>query len=130
MSINLWGFQVPLAWALAVATTAGYVLYVLGQWSRRVGRDPQALKLGRDLHRAQLAASKLEKVVRTTRTNLKKHQTLLKDFRHKVIQIKGEQGQEVWDKLGARSRRFSAPPSSWPPRLPARTTSSATKAPC
>ena len=31
MTINLGGFQVPLAWALAVVTTLGYVLYVLGQ---------------------------------------------------------------------------------------------------
>ena len=61
------------------------------------------------MRRAQLAAVKLEKVVRTTRTNLKKHQTLLKGFRHKVIQIKGEQGQEVWDKLGREIEEILSP---------------------
>ena len=109
MSINLGGFQVPSAWALAVVTALGYVLYVLGQYSRRVGRDPQVLKLEQELHRAQLAAGKLEKVVRTTRTNLRKHQTLLKGFRHKVIQIKGEQGQEVWEKLGREIEEILSP---------------------
>ena len=109
MTINLGGFQVPSAWALAVVTALGYMLYVLGQCSRRVGRDPQVLKLERELRRAQLAATKLEKVVRTTRINLRKHQTLLKGFRHKVIQIKGEQGQEVWEKLGREIEEILSP---------------------
>ncbi len=109
MSINLEGFLVPSAWALAVVTAIGYMLYVLGQRRHRIGRDPQAVKLEQELHRAQLAAGKLEKVVQATRSNLKRHQALLKGFRHKVIQINGEQGQEMWEKLGREIEEILSP---------------------
>ncbi len=109
MTISFAGFEVPSAWALAVVTALGYVLYVLGRYSRRREKDPQVFKLEQELRRAQLAAAKLEKVVRTTRFNLGKHQTLLKGFQHKVTQIKGEQGQEVWDKLSREIEEILSP---------------------
>ncbi|MCE5266829.1 MAG: GGDEF domain-containing protein [Planctomycetaceae bacterium] len=110
MTITLGCLEIPLAWALAVGTAFAYMFYVLGQCSRRMASTPQFLKLQQELRRAHLAASQLEKIVNSTQANLKKHQSLLKGFRHKVIQIKGsEQGEEVWERLGREIEEILSP---------------------
>ena len=80
-----------------------------------------ALELDRELRRAQLAATKLEKVVSTTRNSLEKHQLRLKSFRKRIKGLKGQQRNDLWEQLGRKSRRSSIPRFTFPQRSPART---------
>ncbi|MEN6450655.1 MAG: GGDEF domain-containing protein [Thermoguttaceae bacterium] len=109
MTINFGNFIVPTAWALAVVAALGYAFYLIGQCRRNGRRDPQVLKLEQELRRAQSAASKLEAIVSATRVNLRKHQSLLKGFKHRVVQIKGEQGEEMWERLGREIEEILSP---------------------
>jgi diguanylate cyclase (GGDEF)-like protein len=98
MVIDLGGYQVPVAWLLAVVTALAYVLGRCGR-EHVMYSDEQVLELERELRRAQAAATKLEQVVRTTRDSLDKHQNRLKRFKNRVAKLAGQPQDEIWQKL-------------------------------
>jgi diguanylate cyclase (GGDEF)-like protein len=108
MSIDLGGFQIPVAWLLAVVTA---LAYVLGRCGRRPSQfsEQQILELERELRRAQVAATKLEQIVRTTRANLDKHQSRLRRFKSRVAKLTGQPQEEIWQKLSREIEDILSP---------------------
>jgi diguanylate cyclase (GGDEF)-like protein len=108
MSIDLGGFQIPVAWLLAVVTA---LAYILGRCGRRPAQfcDQQMLELERELRRAQGAATKIEQIVRTTRANLDKHQSRLQRFKHRVAKLTGQPQEEIWQKLSREIEDILSP---------------------
>jgi len=108
MVIDLGGYQVPVAWLLAVVTA---LAYVLGRCGRRpvLFSDQQVLELERELRRAQAAAVKLEQIVRTTRASLDKHQYRLKRFKKRVARLSGQPQDEIWQKLSREIEDILSP---------------------
>lgn len=99
MEIDFGGIQILTTWVLAVLVTLAYVLGRYGRRGKTVSSE-QLLALERELRRAQLAATKLENIVRSTRSSLEKHQSRLKNFRSRLVKLNGQQREDLWDELG------------------------------
>lgn len=99
MEINFGGIQIPTTWVLAVVIA---IAYMLGRCGRRgkILSNEQLSALDRELRRAHLAATKLETIVRTTCTDLEKHQCRLKSFKRRIAKLKGQQRDDLLDELG------------------------------
>ena len=99
MEVNVGGLHIQTTWALAVVAA---LAYVLGRFGRRgiIASKQRLLELNRGLHRTQLAATRLQTIIETTRTSLEEHQLRLKDFKKRIKKLKGQQRDDLWEKLG------------------------------
>jgi diguanylate cyclase len=89
-------FWMPLA--LGVVATAGYVFGTLRRRQNN-GDSGVLLQLKKDLFRAQVAVSELEKVMKTVHRGTAKHYTRLKKFRKRINQIGAQEKDAPWDDL-------------------------------
>jgi diguanylate cyclase (GGDEF)-like protein len=99
MEVSFGGVQISTAWALAIVVALAYVLGRCGRRGTNVSKERQ-MEMERELRRAQLAATRLEKIVSTTRASLKKHQSRLRGFKSRIIKLKGQQRDDLSEKLG------------------------------
>ena len=108
MEIDFGGVSIPITLVLAVVVT---VAYVLGRCGRRPGMvsSERLLELERELRRAQLAATKLEKIIGTSRASLQKHQARLKGFKKRIMKLHGQQRNDLWERLGGEIEDILGP---------------------
>ena len=124
-TLSLWNLQIPTTMALAVVATLGYLI---GR-RRRGNEEDLASRSRRELRRAQAVASELEKIAWMVRHNLAKHHASLAKFKQRVAgpEQRGT-GARPGRTCAARPRKSSRRRCGWPPRSPAPTTRSASKA--
>jgi diguanylate cyclase (GGDEF)-like protein len=94
MTIPPDAIEIPATLALAILALLGYVFGILPHRNRK-----QLLGMQRDLLRAQMAVSELEKVVAMVHSRTAKHYALLKSFRNRIAKLSTYEKDAVWHEL-------------------------------
>lgn len=98
MHFSLEGIQISNVLVLAIMATLGYVFVTLRQ-RRKTGTNEVLLRLQKDLSRAHMAVSELEKVIFAVRSSTAKHYSRLQKFQNTIAKLSGQQGDAVWHDL-------------------------------
>jgi diguanylate cyclase (GGDEF)-like protein len=98
MHIYFDGVDVITPLLLAVMATVGYVFGTLAQ-RKNTGNKEVLLRLQKDVSRAKMAVSELEKVICAVRSSTDKHYSRLRKFRNRIAKLGTQQGDAVWDDL-------------------------------
>jgi diguanylate cyclase (GGDEF)-like protein len=94
--MDLFRFQLPLPVALAVVATLGYLF---GRQQLRAASTRVAIQARRELRRARLVAKELERIARTIRRNLARHQIRVCRFKERVSRLNAERQESDWENL-------------------------------
>jgi diguanylate cyclase len=98
MHIYFDGIEISTPLLLAIMATVGYVFGTLRQ-REGIGNDKVLLRLKKDLSRAKVAVSELERVVCAVRGSMSTHYSRLKKFQSRIARLNSLQGDEVWQGL-------------------------------
>ena len=98
MHIYFDGVNVITPLLLAVMATVGYVFGTLAQ-RKMTGNKEVLVRLQKDVARARMAVSELEKVICAVRSSTDKHYSRLKKFRNRIAKLSTQRGDAVWDDL-------------------------------
>ncbi len=96
--------EISTTMALAMMALLGYVFAVLPLRRKRA-----LLSMQRELNRAQLAVSELEKVVATVHASTAEHYVRLRGFKNRVAKLGSEERETLWHELCAEVEKILAP---------------------
>ena len=99
--MNLWTLQIPIPVALGIVATIGYIF---GRRGKASG-DDASLRSRRELKRAQLVASELEKIAWDLRKSLANHHASVNKFRERVGKLSDAQQEATWKELCHEAER-------------------------
>jgi diguanylate cyclase len=94
MNIPPDAIEIPATLALAILALLAYVFGILPNRNRK-----QLLGMQRDLVRAQMAVSELEKVVAAVQSRTAKHYALLKGFKNRISRLSSFEKDAIWHEL-------------------------------
>ncbi len=103
--MDIWSLQIPLPVALAVIATVGYLF---GRRTRPITND-LLLRSRRELRRAQLVASELEKISWSVRKSLAKHHASVSRFKERVGKLGEHQKEAAWKELCSEAEEILKP---------------------
>jgi diguanylate cyclase len=104
MSFDLTAIRVPTPLALAIFVLLAYVFAILPRRNK-----VQLLSMQRELARAQMAVSELEKVVGSVHSTTAKHYARLKAFKSRVAQLDSGERDAIWHELCGEVESILAP---------------------
>ncbi len=103
--MDILSLQIPLPVALAVIATIGYLF---GRRTRPITND-LLLRSQRELRRAQLVASELEKISWNVRKSLAKHNASVSRFKERVRKLGDHQKEAAWKELCSEAEEILKP---------------------
>jgi diguanylate cyclase len=103
--MDLWNLHLPIPLALAVVATLGYLI---GRRKRNDNSDSSA-NPRRELRRAQLVASELEKIALTVRRSLANHHARVHKFKERVGKLSAGQQEAAWKELCREAEEILKP---------------------
>lgn len=103
--MDFWAIRVPVPLALALVAMIGYLV---GRRARASG-DASQQQSRRELRRAQLVATELERIALAVRTNLAKHQSSLGRFKDRVGKLHGDKDLAAWKDLCREAEEILKP---------------------
>jgi diguanylate cyclase (GGDEF)-like protein len=103
--MDLSHLQLPIPVALALVATIGYL------FGRRTksGTDDAVVRSARELRRAQLVASELEKIAWNVRKSLASHHSSVSRFRERVSRLSEKQEETAWQQLCREAEEILQP---------------------
>jgi diguanylate cyclase (GGDEF)-like protein len=103
--MDLWTSPIPIPLALAVVATLGYMFGRWVQWPRRQPAEHSQ----RELRRAQLVASDLEKIACRIRKSLTSHHASVHKFKERVGRLGYQQQEAAWKELCREAEEILKP---------------------
>jgi diguanylate cyclase len=102
---DLLNIQFPIPLALAVVATLGYLF---GRRTRTTGDDSGG-RSHREVRKAQMVASELEKIAWTLRKSLARHHASVSKFRDRLSRLTDHQRETAWKELCRESEDILRP---------------------
>lgn len=103
--MDLWSYQIPVPFALAVVATLGYLF-----GRRRKSDDSELVARSRnEVRRAQAVANELEKIAWTVRKSLAKHHASMSKFKNRVGRLGQRQQDATWEDLCQEAEEILKP---------------------
>jgi diguanylate cyclase (GGDEF)-like protein len=103
--MDLWSLQIPVPVALAVVATIGYLF---GRRCKEVA-DDAIVRSRREMRRAQLVASELEKIAWGIRRSLASHHDSVSRFRERVGKLSEQQEDAAWKEVCREAEEILQP---------------------
>ena len=103
--MDLWSIQVPVPVALAFMAAIGYMISL---WNRPASND-MVIRSRRELHRAQVVASELEKIAWSVRQSLAKHHASVTRFKERVGKLSDREQDAAWRELCREAEEILKP---------------------
>lgn len=103
--MDLWNLQIPAPLALAVIAAFGYLISV---WKHQSSSDI-VVRSRRELKRAQMVASELEKISWAVRQSLAEHHSSVARFKDRVGRLSDRQEETVWRELCREAEEILKP---------------------
>ncbi len=103
--MDLWTIEIPVPVALAFMAAIGYLVSL---WKRPATND-MVIRSRRELHRAQVVASELEKIAWSVRQSLAKHHASVLRFKERVGKLSDRQQDAAWRELCREAEEILKP---------------------